>query len=158
MGKLRIKRHPPIEPPSSKAFYSTAEMRSFNVGIGFGTVSALSEELQEMMDVLLGRTEPPLDAGVSTMLEGADAFYSRASEITMRLQKLEREGAVKRGDSVYKFRTGELRTFMDAAKRAAETGSRRLTREQLLYQQSVRGVDSAGAFVSEYELEGDDRD
>ena len=148
---MKIKRHRPIAEVKHNS-YLPDQMRSFDVGVGFGTVSALSEELQEMMDVLLGRTEAPLEAGVSTMLEVADAYYSRAAEITMRLQKLERDGVVKRGDSVYKFRTGELRTFMDAAKRVAETGSRRLTRAQLHYQQAMRGVDSAGEMPN-YELE-----
>ena len=39
-----------------------------------------------------------------------------------------------RGSPLYKFRTGELRSFLDLSKRAAELGSRRLTQEQLMFQ------------------------
>jgi hypothetical protein len=40
-----------------------------------------------------------------------------------------------RGSALYKFRTGELRSFIELSKRASELGSRRLTQEQLLHDQ-----------------------
>jgi hypothetical protein len=40
-----------------------------------------------------------------------------------------------RGSPLYKFRTGELRSFIELSKKCAELGSRRLTQEQLLQQQ-----------------------
>lgn len=87
--------------------------------------------MQDMTDILLGRTQPPINKSVMTLMEVADAFYARASELTMMIQTGEREGIVTRGSELYKFRTGELRTFMEMAKRAADLGSRRITFAQL---------------------------
>lgn len=95
-----------------------------------------------MMDVLLGRVPPPVDLGVSTLMEVADAYFARASEIEMLIHQLEREGKVLRGTALYKFRTGELRTFQEVAKRAADLGSRRITMEQLRMQREWTGRDS----------------
>ena len=92
----------------------------------------MQNELLDMTDVLLGRVEPPIQRGVMSLMEVADAYYARASELTMLIQAGEREGTVVRGTNYYKFRTGELRTFMDMAKRAADLGSRRVTYAQLL--------------------------
>lgn len=124
--------------------YVSGEVRSFDVPEGVENLTQMANELIDMTNVLLGRVTPPLDAGVSTLLELADAYYARAAEMTMALQKAEREGRIVRNDPYYKFRTGELRTFMDMARRSAETGSRRLTKEQLIYQQTIRGLEGAG--------------
>lgn len=98
-----------------------------------------------MTDVLLGRMDPPKNvSGVTALLECADAYFARAAELTMQIQKLEREGRVTRSDPHYKFRTGELRTFMELAKRAADLGSRRLTEEQLAFEMAQYGRESKG--------------
>lgn len=133
--------------------FIAGEVRSFPVLAGVGNLTSLADELIDMADVLLGRKQPPLDAGVSTLLEIADAYYGRAAELTMLIQRAEREGRIDKSSPYYKFRTGELRTFMDMAKRSADTGSRRLTREQLIYQQTVRGLESQGG-----EFDGEDED
>ena len=83
------------------------------------------------MDVLLGREAPPFDNGVMTMLEYASACHARASEMTMQIQRMELDGTVKRGDKLYKFRTGELRTACEVFKRSADMGSRRLTEAKM---------------------------
>lgn len=93
------------------------------------------------MAVLLGHVSPPIDRGVMTLQEVADAYYARAAEITIELHRMESDGHVKRGDHLYKFRTGELRTFMDVAKRASELGSRRLTYEQVMLEQRFEDPD-----------------
>ena len=64
-------------------------------------------------------------------------------ELTL-IQEAEREGFVAKGDAIYHFRTGELRTFMEMAKRAAELGSRRLTEAQLNFEMAKLGRESAG--------------
>lgn len=119
-------------------------VRMFRLGEGVPPIPVMVNELQDMTDVLMGRTDPPMTNGTMTLMEVADAYYSRASEMTMLLQKAEREGTVLRSSAHYKFRTGELRTFMDMAKRAADLGSRRLTEEQLRFEMAQFGRESKG--------------
>lgn len=97
-----------------------------------------------MFNVLIGRSAAPLKKDQLDLMEIADAYYSRATELTFLIHSLERKGDVKRGDSYYKVRTGELEDFREACKRAVELGSRRLTALQLEYNQSTRGLNSEG--------------
>lgn len=97
-----------------------------------------------MTDMLIGRADPPIQVGHLTLMEVADGFYARAAELTMLIQKGEREGRITKGSEFYKFRTGELRTFMELAKRAADLGSRRLTAETLKNDQATYGRESKG--------------
>lgn len=124
---------------------ATGKLRAVHVGDGLPDLPTMAVELQTMTDVLLGRTPPPIDAGHLTLLEVADAYFARASELTMLIQEGEREGTVMRGSSAYRFRTGELRTFMEMAKRAADLGSRRITAEQLQFEMAVYGRESLGS-------------
>jgi len=102
---------------------------------GLPEVDDLWEELQGYVDIILGREEPPIDyPAYLALAEIATAYYCRGQEIEMMIHNAEREGVVMRGSALYRFRTGELRSFIELAKRAAELGSRRLTQEQLLYQ------------------------
>lgn len=133
-----------ISRPTMDRQSATGHLRAVPMGEGAASIPAMLEELQDMTDVLLGRKKPPIDAGHITLLEVADAYFARASEMTMLLQQGEREGIVTRGSAHYKFRTGELRTFLEMAKRAADLGSRRLTEEQLHFEMSVRGMESRG--------------
>jgi len=103
-----------------------------------------------MQDVLMGRVEPPFNAGVMTLMEVADAYYARAQEINRLLLRGEREGWILRGSAHYKFRTGELRVFLELAHHATALGSRRVTNEQLLHQRSQTGRSSEGG-VGDYE-------
>ena len=122
----------------------TGRLRAVQVGEGVPVIPVMQAELQDMTDVLLGRMDPPIDAGHLTLMEVADAYFARASELTMLLQAMERDGQVTRGSAHYKFRTGELRTFMEMAKRAADLGSRRLTEEALLWEMQQYGRESKG--------------
>lgn len=88
---------------------------------------ALEEELQEMVDVLMGRVEPPIDTGVSTLMECAEAFHARGKEIEMQFHNWERNGQVAKGSGHYRFRTGTLRSFIELCKGSMELGSRRVT-------------------------------
>jgi hypothetical protein len=121
---------------------ATGHLRAVPLGTGVPNLTSLVSELQDMTDVLLGRDKPPIDAGHLTLMEVADSYFARASEITMLLQKAEREGQITKGSSHYKFRTGELRTFLEMCRRAAELGSRRLTEEQLHWEMQMYGRDS----------------
>lgn len=117
-------------------------LRGFKLGEGVHSVSSMRAELQDMTDVLLGREDPPIDVGVGTLMEVADAYFARASEMEMEIHAAEREGRVVRGSPHYKFRTGELRTFQEMAKRAADLGSRRITIQQLEVDKSRTGRES----------------
>lgn len=80
-----------------------------------------------MWGVLLGHIEPPMEFGIATLAEVANAYYARACEIEKHILQEEREGRIRRGDPMYRYRTGELRSFLNAAKRRYELGSRRIT-------------------------------
>jgi hypothetical protein len=120
----------------------TTRLRAIRVGDGLPPLDEMQNELEEMTNVLMGRVEPPVNFGVLTLMETADVYYARAMELTMLLQAGEREGVVMKGSAHYKFRTGELRTFAELAKRAADLGSRRLTQEQMRFDASRLGRDS----------------
>lgn len=81
---------------------------------------------------MLGRVSPPIDSPYLALAEVATAYYARALEIDARIHAGEREGDIVKGSPYYKFRTGELRSFIELAKKVAELGSRRLTQEQLV--------------------------
>lgn len=93
----------------------------------------MRQEIDEYMAVLLGREAPPIDNGEMTLLEYANAVYSRAMEMTMLLQRAEASGNILKGSRQYKFRTGELRTFTELAAKVIDLGSRRITAAQMEY-------------------------
>ena len=80
-----------------------------------------------MRAVLLGHVDPPINRGILTLYEVADAYYARAKEIEQVILRAEAEGQVGKGSRTYRFRTGELRSFIDLSSHAAELGSRRIT-------------------------------
>jgi len=80
-----------------------------------------------MRDVVMGRVEPPIDKGVMTLMEVADAYFARASEMEQVILRAEADGNVIRGSKTNKFRTGELTSFLRLASHASELGSRRVT-------------------------------
>jgi hypothetical protein len=91
----------------------------------------LRQEIDEYTSVLLGRVEPPIHNGVLTLMEYANAVYSRAMELTIKIQREETEGTVLKGSKYYRFRTGELRSFIEMASKAIELGSRRVTQAKM---------------------------
>lgn len=92
----------------------------------------MKAELVEMTDVLLGKVHPPIDVGVTTMMEVANAYYARATEMEMALLEAEQSGQITKGSVAYRFRTGQLRKFVELSKSCQELGSRRLTALQVL--------------------------
>lgn len=119
-------------------------LRTLPLGQGLPNLTKMRVELADMTDVLMGREEPPIWAGHLTLMEVADGYYARASELTMKIQEAETDGRIDRGSSLYKFRTGELRTFTEMCKRASDLGSRRLTKEQLQFEMASHGRESKG--------------
>lgn len=116
-------------------------LRSFQVGSGIKSVGDMCDELEDMRDVLMGRKDPAV-TGVLALMETADAFYSRASEMEQLILRGEREGRIQRSNPLYRFRTGELRSFKEMAARAADLGSRRLTAANVQMGQEQRGRES----------------
>jgi hypothetical protein len=94
-------------------------------------VGEMRDEIDEYTQVLMGHEEAPIQNGVLTLMEYANAVYSRAMELTIYLQRAEVDGVVIKGSRQYRFRTGELRTFCEMAAKAIELGSRRVTVAQL---------------------------
>lgn len=102
-------------------------VRYFKLGEGFD-LQDIRLELEHMTDVLMGRDEPPVDLGVSTLIEVAEAYHARAREIEMHISQLENEGHVLKGSAIARFRTTELRWFIELTRKAIDIGSRRITR------------------------------
>lgn len=143
---MPVKRKPIHKRPAKRASREESDLpknslRAFRVGEGLPNMTLLVSELQEMWDVLLGRVDPPkpVRGSVLSLMEVADAYYARASEIKGHLQRLEREGRVVKGSPHYKFRVGELQTFMEVARKSSDLGSRRLTEETMRREAEIRG-------------------
>lgn len=112
---------------------------SIRLGMGLPEVDDLKDELIAMSDVLLGRADCPIESPYLALQEVATAYHARAREIEMLIYNSEQELITRRSDPLYKFRTGALSSFIDMTKRLADLGSRRLSQEQLLYQQRLDG-------------------
>lgn len=104
----------------------TTRVRAFKLSDS-DELSDMRRELHQYKDVLLGRDEPPVDTGITTLMEVAEAYHARAMEMSMHIHEQEAHGAVVKGSQSYKFRVGELRDFIDLVRRSMEMGSRRVT-------------------------------
>lgn len=117
-------------------------LRSFKLEEGLPDINSLQSEINDMLDVLMGRVPPPITTGVTTLMEVADAFYARLTEIAILIKRKEDSGSIKRGSAYYKFRTGELRLMMDMVSKTTQLGSRRLSAAQLKYDKERSGMES----------------
>lgn len=131
---MRVKRDMPQVAHVSVAQFGT-RLTEVPVPDGLPTPEEIQDELLEYCDILLGRVEPPVQSPYLDLCEIASAYFARASELDILIHWEEQHQRVMRGHPLYKIRTGQLRTFMDMAKRMADLGSRRLTQEQLLQEQ-----------------------
>lgn len=134
MTTKRIRRpssHQPSVHQPQGGLPAARTVRDIQVGYGLPEVDDLVVEIKGYWDVLLGRSSPPTEAGDMTLMEIANAYLSRALEIDSLIHEAEREGGVFKGSHYYRFRTGELRDFIEVAKKAQELGSRRLTQAEL---------------------------
>jgi hypothetical protein len=94
---------------------------------GLPSIGELHIELEEYWDVLLGRVESPIDEGVSNLAHLASAYYGRAKEMEASILAGERDHLFAKNGPHYRFRTGELRSFIEMAKNSYELGSRLIT-------------------------------
>lgn len=124
--------------------YTKYRLRNIPVGEGLPSIENMRAEIEEYMEVLMGRADAPIQ-GPSALMETADMYYARASELIMMIQQRETDGTIPKGSDLSKFRTGELRTFQELTKAAASLGSRRLTALQVSVEQAKTGRDSAGS-------------
>lgn len=102
-------------------------LRDVPLKYGLPKVKDLAAELEEYRDVLLGRVPAPIDHGIATLMEISNAYFARACELDMLIHEGEREGDIFKGSDYYRFRTGELRAFLELTKRSFELGSRLVT-------------------------------
>lgn len=123
--------------------FTTKRTRTIQVGQGLPDVADMQAELDEYLDVLLGREDAPVE-GLMALFETADMYYARASEMDMMILRGEASGEISKGSPHSRFRTGELRTFRELAKRAADLGSRRLTMATAEFERSKLGRESGG--------------
>ena len=75
---------------------STGRLRAVPLGEGLPDLERMRSEIDDMTAVLMGREDPPVEAGIMSLLEVADAYYARAAELTMLLQRAEQEGHILR--------------------------------------------------------------
>lgn len=126
---VRIPLHPATLSNSGRLGGS---LHDIAIGFGLPEIDDLKKEIRGYWDVLLGREPCPIDDGVMTLMEISYAYYARATEVESLIHEAEREGVVLRGTGYYHFRTGELRDFIEVARKAMDLGSRMLTHETYL--------------------------
>jgi hypothetical protein len=133
-----------VRAPSGAQF--SRRLTDVEVLEGLPSVDELHEELLGYANVILGRADPPLevDGYFLDLMEVAAAYYARAKEIDMLIHWEEQNRRVIRGSAYYKFRTGQLRSFIEMAKMMADLGSRRLSAERLLSEQRYDNGNGAG--------------
>ena len=129
---------------------SRSKIRTFKLGQGISSPQDIRDELEDMRAVLLGEVESPIEEGIITLMEVAEAYFSRACDIEQSILRAQAEGRIlkerdqhgKVTDPYHQLRTQELRSFKEMAKSATELGSRRITAASLIVQQELRGRES----------------
>jgi len=106
---------------------NTGKVTTVWIGQGADKLPDLKQEIDGYWEMLNGRRPLPVRNGVASLMESATGMYVRASEIASRIHRGEQEGTITRNSSWYRFRTGELRDFLDACSKAVELGSRLVT-------------------------------
>lgn len=105
-------------------------------GNAMEVIRKFETEIEDYTNVLFGRTEAPINNGVSSLYETAVAYYARAKEIEMYCKKFESGIDIgKTKHPLYKFRTGQLNVFIEMVKELAKLGSRRITMAQIMLQE-----------------------
>ena len=102
-------------------------MQKIVLSKGIGTPKDLQSEIESYINVLLGHEGSPIEEGVETLFELSSAYLARAREIEIKLLERERENSLPPNDQLKRFRTGELRSFIELCKRSQDQGSRRIT-------------------------------
>jgi hypothetical protein len=130
-----VKIIPSVKAPEARTF--GRRLTDVEVLEGLPPVEELHDELLGYTEIILGRADPPTEINgfYLDLMEVAAAYYARAKEIDMLIHWEEQNRRVIRGSAYYKFRTGQLRSFIEMAKMMADLGSRRLSQEKLLSEQ-----------------------
>lgn len=121
---------------------TTRRLRTFKIGAGLPEPDEITDELEHMRDILMGRYDSPV-TGVLALMEVADAYFARACELEQLILAAVREGHITKSDPRNSIRTQEIRSFKELSKSAAELGSRRVTVEQMTQEKERRGMESA---------------
>lgn len=132
---MRIVRHDDGEVAAPTHVQFGQKLTEVPLGANLPSPDEIRDELLGYCDVLLGRTAPPVESPYLSLAEIATAYYARGCELDMLIHEEERANRVIRGTPYYRLRTGALRSFLEMSKKMADLGSRRLTQEQLMYQQ-----------------------
>lgn len=114
-------------------------IRSFKLGGGLPPPEDIWLELEQMRDVLLGHEDPPINVGISTLMEVAEGYYSRACDLEQRILEGEAMGSIPKGSAYHTLRTQAIRSFKEMTKSAAELGSRRITAANQLFERERLG-------------------
>jgi len=130
---MRVVPDQKVVHPSQVQFGRT--LTDVPVGSDLPSPEEIQDELLYYCDVLLGRIPPPIDNVYLTQQEVATAYLARAAELEMKILWEEQNHRVIRGHILNRMRTGQIRTFIEMAKKVADAGSRRLTQEVLLNDQ-----------------------
>lgn len=109
------------------------------LGVGLPSLDTMRGQLDLFRDWLLHRINLPLNKGVGAYHEVAVATYARAKEMEQLILRQEADGTLVKGSALYKFRTGELRSFIDLAGKCIERGSREITEAQLVLEGMRQG-------------------
>jgi hypothetical protein len=131
MNEVKIRRFAPGDVQFS---HSLIEVK---LAYGLPDMADLEAEIDGMVAVLLGHEPSPINSPYLSMMEVATAYHARGQELDMMIHRGERNNDINKANPYYKFRTGELRAFLELSKRCADLGSRRLTQETLLQQQRL---------------------
>ena len=130
-----------IRKPSQLRSLNHANIRHFKLGSGLPDITALRDELEDMRAVLLGEVEPLISMGIQTLMEVAEAYFSRACDIEQLILRAKAEG---RSNRVYdSFRTQEVRSFKEMARSATVLGSRRITAMNIQLERERTGRESS---------------
>jgi hypothetical protein len=141
MGKKKKKKTITVRRAAKPKSYK-GKLRDFHIPKGLPTPTEIRDELEGYEDILNGRQDPPLDRGIMTLMETAEGYFSRACEIERQILRGKAEGWLPKTAGYESLRTQEIRSFKELAKAATELGSRRITYENLRFQQETRGLES----------------
>jgi len=140
MVKKIKKKRTLTKPP--KAHPYKGKLREFHIPRGLLTPDEIREEMEDMRAVLHGHVNPPMEKGVITLMEVAEGYFSRACEIEQLILAGKAQGWLPKNKGYEQLRTQEIRSFKELAKAATELGSRRVTWENLRFEQERRGLES----------------
>jgi hypothetical protein len=117
-------------------------VRHFRIPRGLPSPQEIRDELHGYRDVLHGWEDPPLEKGVMTLMETAEAYFSRTCGIEQEILEAIANGVIKPKSEYHTLRTQEIRSYKEMFKSATELGSRRITFENSQTQKEFRGLES----------------